>query len=193
MNKIWIIVQREYITRVKRRAFIITTLLAPLGFLLLMTSSVLISSYSHGRTDVAIVDETGLFKDIPIPDAEDQSVYFHKVDERYEQVAQLIPREKERETKYQAIMYIPSDFDINWPDKHPVAYRYVQRPGLSKKDFITHRMSAAIQKLRMKMLHVNNDELDRLQQDVKINFESLDDTHEKQGYTEVASVAGLIM
>src|ERR1700740_1352484 len=99
MNKIWIIIQREYITRVKRRAFIITTLLAPLGFFLLMAASVLIGNYSQGRTDVAIVDETGLFKDVPIPDAEDQTVYFHKIDDRYEHVVQLIPKDKEKETK----------------------------------------------------------------------------------------------
>jgi ABC-2 type transport system permease protein len=61
MDKIWIIIQREYITRVKRKAFIITTLLAPLGFFLLIASSVFISSYSQGRTDVAVVDESGLF------------------------------------------------------------------------------------------------------------------------------------
>ena len=83
MNKIWIIIQREYITRVTRRAFVVTTLLAPLGFFLLLASSFLINSYSQSRTDVAIVDEIGLFKDISIPDADDQTVYFHKVEDKY--------------------------------------------------------------------------------------------------------------
>ncbi|MCZ2336824.1 MAG: ABC transporter permease, partial [Chitinophagales bacterium] len=36
MNKIWLITQREYLTRVKNKTFIITTFLAPLGIVLFM-------------------------------------------------------------------------------------------------------------------------------------------------------------
>ena len=34
MNKLWIIVQREYISRVTRKSFILATLLTPLGIAL---------------------------------------------------------------------------------------------------------------------------------------------------------------
>jgi ABC-2 type transport system permease protein len=34
MNKIWLIIQREYLTRVKNKTFILTTLLAPLGIII---------------------------------------------------------------------------------------------------------------------------------------------------------------
>ena len=191
MHKIWIIIQREYITRVRRRSFIITTLLAPLGFFLLISSSVLISNYSQGRTDVAIVDESGLFKEIPIPDADDQTVYFHKVDDKYDQLAKELPAEKEK--KYKAIIFIPANFSVNTPNNPAIAYRYTERPGAIKRQFINQRVSSAIGKLRMKILHVNDEQIEQMQQEVKLNFESLDDKKEKQGYTEAASLVGLLM
>ncbi len=194
MNKIWIIIQREYITRVKRRAFVVTTLLAPLGFFLLLASSFLINSYSQSRTDVAIVDETGLFKDIPIPDAEDHTVYFHKMDEHYNTVIKLLPKEKDADAKYQAIVFIPANFNIDKPNDPPqIAYRYMQRPGTSKREFINHRFSSAIQQLRMKRMNVNTEEVNKIRQDVELNFESLDNSKESKGYNDAAAIAGMIM
>lgn len=193
MNKIWIIIQREYITRVKRRAFVITTLLAPLGFFLLLASSVLINSYSQSRTDVAIVDETGLFKDIPIADADDNTVYFHKTDLSYAEAVKLLPAEKDANAKYQAIIYIPRNFNLDNPDEVQIAYRYKQRPGTSKHDFINNRFTSVVQQMRMKKMNVSNEDIERMKRDVKLNFESLDNSKESKGYTDAATVAGLIM
>lgn len=193
MGKIWIIIQREYITRVKRRAFIITTLLAPLGFFLLIASSVLIGSYSQGRTDVAFIDDSGLFKDIPIADAEDQTVYFHKLTEKYDDVVKELPHEKDKEGKFQAVIYVPANFNLNSPNNPKIAYRYVKRPGMMKKEFINRRVSDAISKLRMKVLNISNEQIEQMQQQVDLNFESLDDQKEKAGYTEAASIVGMIM
>ncbi len=194
MGKIWIIIQREYITRVKRKSFIITTLLAPLGFFALITGSVLISTYSQGRTDVAIVDESGLFKDVPIADADDQTVYFHKVENKYEQLAAELPKEKnEKEKKYSAIIFIPANFNINTPNNPVIACRYVERPGMIKKQFINQRMNEAIDKLRMKTLNINDEVQEQMQKKTQIDFSSLDNQSEKKGYTEAAGIAGMVM
>ncbi len=194
MSKIWIIIQREYITRVKRKSFIITTLLAPLGFFALISGSVLISTYSQGRTDVAIIDESGFFKNIPIPDADDQTVYFHRVDDKYEQLAAELPKEKKEEKKkYSAIIYIPVNFNINTPNNPVIAYRYVERPGMIKKQFINQRMNEAIDKLRMKMLNINDEVQQQMQNKTQIDFSSLDNQSEKKGYTEAAGIAGIVM
>lgn len=190
MRKIFIIIQREYITRVRRKSFLITTLLAPLGFFLLIMSSVLISTYSQDKTHVAIIDETGLFRDIPIPDADDQTVYFHKLNEDYDKVLTELSGEK---PKYEAIIFVPKDFNLNSPNNPGMAYRYVKRPGMMKQDFINGRMSDVTQKLRMKMLQVDEAQIEDMQQPVKLNFESLEDKKEKQGYTAAAAAVGMIM
>ncbi len=194
MGKIWIIIQREYITRVKRKSFIITTLLAPLGFFALISGSVLISTYSQGRTDVAIIDDSGLFKDIPIADADDQTVYFHRVDDNYEKLAAELPKEKnEEKKKYSAIIFIPANFNISTPNNPVIAYRYVERPGMIKKQFINQRMNEAIDKLRMKTLSINEEVQEQMQKKIQLDFSSLDNQSEKKGYTEAAGIAGMVM
>lgn len=193
MNKIWIIIQREYITRVKRKSFIITTLLAPLGFFALMVGSVLISTYQQGSSHVAIVDESGLFKDIAFADAEDKSVYFHKADGRYEQLAGTMQSGDNANGKYAAIIFIPRDFNINRPNNPVISYRYTERPGMMKKQFINQRMTEAVNKLRMKMLNISEEVQEQMQAQTELEFTSLNNEKEKKGYTEAAGIAGMLM
>ena len=58
MRKILIIIQREYLSRVRRKAFIISTFLFPLFIVLIMASSVLIAIKSTEVKRVAVSDET---------------------------------------------------------------------------------------------------------------------------------------
>jgi len=71
MSKISIIIQREYLTRVKKKSFIIMTLLAPL----LMAAMFIVPVWIMSRDDaeekvIAVVeDETNIFKDV-IPNSQ---------------------------------------------------------------------------------------------------------------------------
>lgn len=195
MGKIWIIIQREYITRVRRKTFFITTLLAPLGFLLFMVSSVLISTYNRSTTHIAVVDESGLFKkfDISIPDESDGTLYFHIVDDKYEDVVSKMPKKKEEESKYQGILFISRDFDINNPQKSPIAFRFVKAPGMAKYQLISQRMNDAYQRLRMRMLNIDERQIDEMQRKITLNYDSLVNQNEKRGFTLAASAMGMLM
>lgn len=46
MDKIWLIIQREYLTRVRKKSFLVISLLAPV---LLAASSIAIGKLSGGR------------------------------------------------------------------------------------------------------------------------------------------------
>jgi len=60
MRKIWLIFKREYITRVRTKAFIIGTLALPLLSMLILVISALLSGGHAGRTiKIAILDEVG--------------------------------------------------------------------------------------------------------------------------------------
>jgi ABC-2 type transport system permease protein len=62
MNKIWLIIKREYLTRVRKKTFLLTTILTPIlfagvfAFVIYMT----IKSISHEK--VAVVDPSGYLK-----------------------------------------------------------------------------------------------------------------------------------
>ncbi len=64
MNKVLLIIRREYITRVRKKAFIVMTLAVPLLILVMMAAVVLVaknnSELSTMQT-IKVTDETGIF------------------------------------------------------------------------------------------------------------------------------------
>jgi ABC-2 type transport system permease protein len=62
MQKIWLIIKREYLTRVRKRTFIISTLLFPLLYILLIFGTGYIAEKSKKELNVALIDSSGLFK-----------------------------------------------------------------------------------------------------------------------------------
>jgi len=61
MQKIWLIIQREYLTRVRKRTFIISTILFPLLYLGLIFGTTYLSVKSRSQLDIAVIDSSGYF------------------------------------------------------------------------------------------------------------------------------------
>jgi len=60
MNKIAIVIKREYMTRVRKKSFIILTLLMPVLFVGMIVGIVFLSTLSDKKTKIIVVaDETG--------------------------------------------------------------------------------------------------------------------------------------
>ncbi|MBL7778350.1 MAG: ABC transporter permease [Chitinophagales bacterium] len=196
MNKIFIIIQREYITRVTRPAFWIATLLAPIGFLVLMVASVLISTYDNESTTVAILDESGLFKEYfkqnGIADATDGSVHFYIEETSFNDLESIIKSPNEKK-KYQAIIRIPQNYNLNNPGNPVISCLYAERIGLEKKQFIIGRLNDMVKKQRMIANQISAETQDLLQKKVDVAFESLMNLNEKKGYDIAASIVGLLM
>lgn len=63
MNKIWLVTQREYLTRVKNKTFILTTLLTPLGILVFMAAVVFVMSTGSDKAKtINVFDPTNLLE-----------------------------------------------------------------------------------------------------------------------------------
>ncbi len=61
MNKIWLIIQREYLTRVKNKTFILTTLLAPLGIIIFIAIVGLVMATGSDKIkNIAVSDPSHL-------------------------------------------------------------------------------------------------------------------------------------
>jgi len=61
MNKIPLIIQREYLSRVKNRTFLLTTILTPLLFVGLIFGIAYLSVKGKERLKVAVIDQNGFF------------------------------------------------------------------------------------------------------------------------------------
>ncbi|GAC1590153.1 MAG: ABC transporter permease [Chitinophagaceae bacterium] len=62
MNKIWLIIKREYLTRVRNKTFILSTFLTPLLFAGLIGVIVFITIKNTDKEKVAVIDHSGIFK-----------------------------------------------------------------------------------------------------------------------------------
>lgn len=84
MSKIATIIKREYLSRVRKRSFIVMTILGPILMAGLMVAPVIVTQLSDRTQEVGIVDDTGLFykqfKDAnnirftPLPGGIDQAI-----------------------------------------------------------------------------------------------------------------------
>ena len=63
MNKMFLILEREFLTRVKKKSFIIMTILTPFLFAALMIVPALIATMDDtDEKHIAVIDESGIFE-----------------------------------------------------------------------------------------------------------------------------------
>src|SRR3954462_8087050 len=62
MSKTSLIIQREYISRVRNRTFVITTILMPFFFALLIFGPAYLSMRDRENLNIAVIDNSGYFK-----------------------------------------------------------------------------------------------------------------------------------
>lgn len=168
MSKILIIIQREYITRVRKRTFIISTLLAPLGFFALILFSVLMSNYAGGTRQVAISDEPGIFSSVSFPNAPDKSVEFD-----------YLKQSQAPTKKYDAIIRIPANYDIDYPRKVSIACTSDKNLGVMATDYINKVFSDKVSEVRARKMNITQAQLDDLNTDIELSYQKLSEDNRK--------------
>lgn len=63
MKQIWLVTQREYLVQVKKKSFVLLTLLTPLLLVGLIALVVFLMKANEEKSTVAVIDESGLFVD----------------------------------------------------------------------------------------------------------------------------------
>ncbi|MEO8403657.1 MAG: ABC transporter permease [Chitinophagaceae bacterium] len=110
MNKIILIIKREYLTRVRKRTFIISTLLFPLLYLGLIFGTGYIASKATSNLNIAIIDSSGYFDSgkIARENAADSSAIFTLVNESPASLRSNLSK-----SKYNGFIVIPANLDWN--------------------------------------------------------------------------------
>ncbi|TDH23018.1 ABC transporter permease [Segetibacter sp. 3557_3] len=62
MSKIWLVIKREYLSRVRKKTFILSTILTPLLFVGLIVVVTVISVKNVDKERIAVIDESGNFR-----------------------------------------------------------------------------------------------------------------------------------
>ena len=114
MNKIFLIINREYFSRVKKKSFLLTTILVPLVIVAFYAIIIAISIKGGSeQTSVAVIDDAGIFSDSGLTKSKLLKVSILK-NENADRFAS-----KYKEQGYQAFLYVPA-FDVNKPKKFVV-------------------------------------------------------------------------
>ena len=102
MNKIGIIIRREYLQAVKKKTFLVMTILGPILMAALMITPTLISIYGTEKTIIAVLDETKIFS--KLNSSNDKDINYVYVDGNLEDLKKDVV-----DKKYTALLYIPDN------------------------------------------------------------------------------------
>ncbi|MHB1921567.1 MAG: ABC transporter permease [Chitinophagaceae bacterium] len=157
MNKTWIIIKREYLTRVKKRSFIIMTLLIP--FLMVAFFAVEIFLVSGGSKEIqkiAVLDDSKIFIN-KIPDGD--NIYFKFIDDQ--SIDQL--KNNYAQEGFTGLLYIPK-IDLQRPQGF--TYYGKSQLGFDADEFITGKINKIIENKRMELAGIDPSKLASISADV---------------------------
>lgn len=179
MSKISLIIQREYLTRVKKKSFLVMTILGPILMAALMIVPVWLGMKDQDFQNIEVVDETGQF----INQFENTSTL------RYEYPFVSIDSAKETfyESKYTSILHITS------AGKESVAVMYYKKqPGLNTVSKIENTIENSIRNLELKnQFNVTQEQLNKINPKVTVKtvFRNADGSEENKSST-ISTVLG---
>ena len=184
MNNLWLVIQREYITRVRRKAFILATLLTPLGLAVFFVVVQFIFTYGNDEDKrIAVVDEGGVFNG---PIADSDGLYFKFTDENIDSLK--ADMRNGTDDAYNAIILIPEvrnprakDFNIEYFSDEPLS--------LDLDLSLRRKVEKAMRKYKTEALELDAAAIAALETDVDIKARKVT---VDEGESEDNSLAGIL-
>jgi ABC-2 type transport system permease protein len=164
MGKIGLIIQREYLTRVRKRSFIIMTILGPLIMGALMVVPVWMAKVNVSVKTVQVLDEAGLVDGLLNDNDNVKFVYTRKP---------LQQAKKDlKASGYFALVHIPQfqDADLNHLQRQIKLYS-TKQVSLSTKLFIRTQIEKQVERLKLQSQGVNQDLVDNVKKSVNVPLE----------------------
>jgi len=187
MNKLFIILKREYLSRVTSRSFILSTLLTPLALVLFTVVVTLIFSYETDEVQhIAVVDEARIL-DGSIRDEE--NLFFQFENRKLEEV--LAGMDK---SNYSGILHIPAIKEI-MAGQFTVFYYASRQPGLAVQVKIRDRVADALREYKIERLKLDRKQVTALDARVILEPEPLrkEDGDVSQLTSAVSAFLGMAM
>ncbi len=170
MNKVWLIIQREFLNRVQKKSFLITTVLVPLIFPAIIGVLVYImkkEAESAKAENVQVVDESGRF-------------VFENT-RKYNFTKLQIPLEQAKkaysETKDFALLYIPV-FDLNNPTGMVIYTK--ENPSIEKVNGLESILQDRIRDLKLEAYKIDQETLKSLKTKISLKQINISETGEEK-------------
>ena len=175
MRKIWLIIVREFMERVRKKSFIVSTLLTPLLMVVLMVAPSLVMLYgTSDQKQVVVVDRSGIVADRLVSSPE---VMF--VNESHMSKAEAC-RAFDQESGVFGVLYIGSDIE----HRDSVQLITNTSSSLMIEESITQQINAIVEREKLRAYNIEN--LEEILASVATNVELA--TYENNGTGEEASM-----
>tara|TARA_Y100000385_G_scaffold266037_1_gene300831 strand:+ start:486 stop:1808 length:1323 start_codon:yes stop_codon:yes gene_type:complete len=181
MNKILLIIKREYLSRVRKKSFVIMTILGPVLMAgLILAPILLMDSSDEEKKEIWVCDENNLFEP-QFEDVDGTDYQFFKND-----LAEV--KERFNSSDGYALVHIPRFENQNIDVLESSVKVYVHKPmSLSNQNQISNNIESVIESIKLKQEGLTRDIIDRTRSNVNLNTIILGESgSEKTGSTEVS-------
>lgn len=181
MSKIWLIIKREYISRVRKKSFIIMTLLTPLLLATFMILPGLLISMSGDSETVMVLDKSGLF----------EGKLENKKDLNFIPLAGTLDQAKTiyQETDNTALLYIP-EMSLDNPEGFVVYGK--KNISIQTQVRLENMLEKEIESQRYLASGLDREMLDKIKANISLTAINLSDQGEKDNNAIITSVAGVV-
>ncbi len=185
MNKTLLIIQREYITRVRKKSFIIFTLLGPVFFLLISLLPILIANANKNNLHILVKDDSGLIPALPDTAGlyftyKYQSIPVNTLKTDYSTIGE----------GYDAFLYIPA----MQPDApYGIEIYSNEQVSLTTKLYIESIIADKLETINLQQHDLDKNTLLKLRPKVDIDDKVTSGESQKEGNAAIASAFGFGM
>lgn len=188
LSNIGLIIGREYSTRVKKKSFILLTILTPLLMAALMFIPVLIALYSgEDKQVISFVDNTGLLEDC-FESSGKTEYRFLPVETTRESLKNTFDTFDSSTLIYVSALDSAGNAEVTAYSREPL--------GMETKVAIEGKISGALRERKLQQLDIQNfDEImDKVRSDVKIDAYTLtDEGEEKKDSVEIYMIIAYVL
>ncbi len=161
MNKLWLIVKREYLSRVTKRAFLLGTILTPLGIGALIFLNIKLATYKDDNfQNIVVRDDSGILTQAPENQA---NIHFTLVKEPLEDLKMQVVAKK-----YDGVLVIPRVTDP-MSKKFTLKYYSDEKLGEGMSSDIEDKVSESIKKYKINALQLDTSKIAALKTRIEID------------------------
>jgi len=185
MNKLWTIVVREYLVRVKSKSFILATILTPLAFGAFIVVSGLISAYSQDKNYNILVHDASHLTGEFLPDEGTYAFEYSDLDKDGS-------KKKYEEGAYDIFVDIPSVQDTS---KKSIAATYLnkEKMGFTAIERLERRLATAMKKNKIELSNIDKEILESFDVDVSIENADYIESEGESKESKLNSIIGTIL
>ena len=182
MNKLKLIVMREYLTRIKNKTFLLATLLAPLGMLLYFGVIALVFSYkSDDIKKILVVDKSAAFDHVLVDN--------NLVDFEYSSKSVNELRAEFDSLKMDGILFLPVP---NIKSKDYTVFYYSEEPlDMAGSVVLQSALKKGLRKHKIKALELDPSILDQLSSSISIDPEPIREGQKDSSIMAVGIATGI--